>query len=203
MLRSLVIVSRQEVDRDSKEVVFEDVESGYTLFIKTVDVRKAADDTSLLVVQFQLDAKSPGREYAFWNFSCSTPIGQHPAGTQSAGPKTAFILTIGPIEKSQLSRDLSCAVCMKQSKPAALGVNQRPTVVENAVDETQEDLQRFDEHGDNPFLIQVQYNGTPFILAYDRTRALDTHLNRNDNPRVFDQIAALAREKGFGGMKIW
>lgn len=59
------------------------------------------------------------------------------------------------------------------------------------------------EHGDNPFLIKVQYNGSPYMMVYDRTRALETHFNRDDNPRVFDRIAALVREKGFMGMKIY
>lgn len=59
------------------------------------------------------------------------------------------------------------------------------------------------QHGDNPFLIKIQYNGTPHMMVYDRTRALETHFNRSDNPKLFDQIAGLVRGKGFMGMKIY
>lgn len=59
------------------------------------------------------------------------------------------------------------------------------------------------EHGDNPFLIKAQYNGSPHMMVYDRTRALETYFNRDDNPALFDQIAELVREKGFMGMKIY
>ncbi|KAG8920882.1 hypothetical protein FRC01_000546 [Tulasnella sp. 417] len=59
------------------------------------------------------------------------------------------------------------------------------------------------EHGDNPFLIKVQYNGSAQMMVYDRTRALETLFDRKDNPRVYDQIVALVKEKGFMGQKIY
>ncbi|KAG8911932.1 hypothetical protein FRC01_005399 [Tulasnella sp. 417] len=288
-LRSLVLVLGQEVDRESKEVVFVDAESGHAVFIKIIEVREASDDTPLLVVQFRLDTKSPGREYAFWKYASTSqlirvecpnralillhrllllnsnraaPTGD---GSQGAGLKPSFILTIGPIEKSdiaQLARDLSCAVVLgfeqadqpygfhlcfvatpycsrecqmqhwtthkktcnsltgatwsvmpfsnanpfgfKFSEIISLsGGGRAKDSTKESPAEGEEDKAPPNEHGDNPFLIKVQYNGSPFIMVYDRTRALETHLNRNDNPRVFDQIAALVREKGFMGMKIY
>ncbi|KAG8917814.1 hypothetical protein FRC00_013178, partial [Tulasnella sp. 408] len=66
-LRSLALILGQEFDGGAKEVVFEDdADSSHALFIKVVEVRKVADNTPLLIVQFRIDAKSPEGEFAFW-----------------------------------------------------------------------------------------------------------------------------------------
>ncbi|KAG8984164.1 hypothetical protein FRB90_005503, partial [Tulasnella sp. 427] len=46
-------------------------------------------------------------------------------------------------------------------------------------------------HGDNPFLVKVQFNGSPHMMVYDRTRTFDTWFNRGDNPVLFDRIGML------------
>ncbi|KAG9028965.1 hypothetical protein FS837_003678 [Tulasnella sp. UAMH 9824] len=238
-LRTLALILGQEVDRGSKEAIFEDTESGHALFIQVVDVRKVADNTPLLLVHFRVDAKSPEGEFAFWKDASTTRLTRVtcPAnrslillhrllllnsnraapggnGHRSANLKTSIILPIGPIEKydiAQLAR-ATWSVMPFSVNPFGLfigsvslsggGRAKYQTEGSKPVKKVEEEVP-YNEHGDNPFLVKVQYNGSPFIMVYDRTRALETHLVRSDSPRVFDQIAALVREKGFRGMKIY
>ncbi|KAG8942841.1 hypothetical protein FRC04_003472 [Tulasnella sp. 424] len=283
-LRSLIPILGEEVDGGSKEVMVEDAEPSHAMFIKVAEVRKLDDRTPLLVVQFRLDGKSPQGEYAFWNYAstgrltglqCSTRSlmllhrllslnsGRVPtdSGYKTAHLKASFILPVGPIEKAdiaRLTRDLSCAVCGKQSKTrcaqcqsthycspecqkgdwaihkktcnklskatwsampfgstSLFGIEDGAFVSSQSLSSARintttgtkpkkgEEEVPPNEHGDNPFLIKAQYNGSPHMMVYDRTRALETYFNRDDNPTLFEQIAELVREKGFMGMKIY
>ncbi|KAG9028966.1 hypothetical protein FS837_003679 [Tulasnella sp. UAMH 9824] len=267
-----------------------------------LDVRKVDDKTPLLVVQYRLEAKSrrKGPMYSFWNLASTSQLssvrfstrslmlihrllllnsGRVPRGSgeyRSANLETSFILPVGPIEKpevARLIRDLSCAVCGKQSKMRCsqcqievslstlpktkavfaittfkiecqkqnwaahkktcnnlagatwstmrFGTTSLPvpkdgayivrwsmeggghTKVATKAAKRGEEKVPPNEHGENPFLIKVQYNGSPEMMVYDRTRALETFFNKNENPRMFDQLAALVKEKGFMGMKIY
>lgn len=122
-----------------------------------------ADNTPLLIVQFRLDTKSPEGEFAFWKDSSTSRLtwvkcpnqtlillhrllllnskraGPGGDGHRNANLKPSFILPIGPIEKTdiaQLARDLSCAVCGKQSKRVAPGVNVSPYFTKSSLNKS-------------------------------------------------------------------
>lgn len=56
-------------------------------------------------------------------------------------------------------------------------------------------------HGDNPFLIKVQYNTSPWMMVYDRARSMTVHLAKDDQRAgCWERLARLIEAKGFTPM---